>query len=154
MGKVYLVGAGPGDPGLLTVKAPRILRIAEVVILDRLVSADMLRLSANALLINGGKQQADQERIQDNINKQMLNYATKGSKVVRLKGGDPMVFARGAEEWEYLIRHGIDVEVVPGVSAALALPSLAGICERTNGAGTMRLTLANQPIAHLQGGSV
>jgi len=127
MGKVFLIGAGPGDPGLLTVKALRILEIADVVIHDRLVSAEILRLSPQALLVDGGKQQGDQERIQDDINQKMLHYASKDLSVVRLKGGDPMVFARGAEEWEYLIRHGIDVEVVPGVSAALAVPALAGI---------------------------
>jgi len=127
MGKVYLVGAGPGDPGLLTVKAVQILEVADVVIHDRLVSAEILRLSPGALLMDGGKQQGEQERIQDNINHRMLHYATKGLQVVRLKGGDPMIFARGAEEWEFLIRHGIDVEVVPGVSSALALPALAGI---------------------------
>ena len=127
MGRVYLVGAGPGDPGLLTVKALRILETADVVIHDRLVSTEILRLSPQALLIDGGKQQGDQERIQDDINQQMLNYASTGSSVVRLKGGDPMIFARGAEEWEYLIRHGVEVEVVPGVSSALAVPALAGI---------------------------
>src|SRR6266481_5521517 len=127
MGKVYLVGAGPGDPGLLTVKAVQILEVADVVIHDRLVSAEILRLSPGALLMDGGKQQGEQERIQDNINHRMLHYAAKGLQVVRLKGGDPMIFARGAEEWEFLIRHGIDVEVVPGVSSALAVPALAGI---------------------------
>jgi uroporphyrin-III C-methyltransferase len=127
MGKVYLVGAGPGDPGLLTVKALRILQIADVVLHDRLVSAEILRLCPNALLIDGGKQQGDQERIQDDINRRMLSSARTGLNVVRLKGGDPMVFARGAEEREYLIRHGVEVEVVPGVSSALAVPALAGI---------------------------
>jgi uroporphyrin-III C-methyltransferase len=127
MGKVYLVGAGPGDPGLLTLKALRILERAEVVIHDRLVSAEILALAPTAVLVDGGKRQGEQETIQNRINGLMVRYATEGRIVVRLKCGDPMVFARGAEEWEYLVRHGIAVEVIPGVSAALAVPSLVGI---------------------------
>lgn len=127
MGKVYLVGAGPGDPGLLTVKALRILEHAEVVVYDRLVSAEILALADGALLIDGGKRRGEQERIQDEINQLMVQHARAGRSVVRLKAGDPMVFARGAEEWEYLLDHGIEVEVVPGVSSALAAPALAGI---------------------------
>jgi uroporphyrin-III C-methyltransferase len=127
MGKVYLVGAGPGDPGLLTVKALRILEHADVVIYDRLVSPEILALNQRGLLIDGGKHQGEQERIQSEINQLMVHHASRGLTVVRLKSGDPMVFARGAEEWEYLVRHGTEVEVVPGVSSALAVPSLAGI---------------------------
>jgi uroporphyrin-III C-methyltransferase len=127
MGKVYLVGAGPGDPELLTLKALRLLQRAEVVIHDRLVSSEILALAADALLVDGGKRQGQQESIQNRINQHMVRYAVKGLTVVRLKSGDPMVFARGAEEWEYLVRHGIEVEVVPGISSALAVPSLAGI---------------------------
>jgi uroporphyrin-III C-methyltransferase len=127
MGKVYLVGAGPGDPGLLTLKALRILKRAEVVIHDRLVSPEILALVGDALLVDGGKRQGEQELIQNRINELLVRYAEKGRMVVRLKCGDPMVFARGAEEWEYLVRHNIEVEVVPGVSSALAVPSLAGI---------------------------
>jgi uroporphyrin-III C-methyltransferase len=127
MGKVYLVGAGPGDPGLLTVKALRILESADVVIYDRLVSPEILAINQRALLIDGGKRQGEQESIQSEINEWMVHYASRGLSVVRLKCGDPMLFARGAEEWEYLVRHGIEVEVVPGVSSALAVPSLAGI---------------------------
>ena len=127
MGKVYLVGAGPGDPELLTVKAARILQQAEVVVYDRLVSADVLALASHALLIDGGKRRGEQERIQDFINRTLLEHAGSGRAVVRLKAGDPMVFGRGAEEWEYLLARGIDVELVPGISSALAVPSLAGI---------------------------
>jgi uroporphyrin-III C-methyltransferase len=126
-GKVFLVGAGPGDPELLTVKALRILECAEVVIHDRLVSPAILSLAARALLIDGGKRQGQQDRIQDEINQSMVEHARAGRNVVRLKAGDPMIFARGAEEWEHLLRHGIEAEVVPGVSSALAAPSLAGI---------------------------
>ncbi|MFZ0593800.1 MAG: uroporphyrinogen-III C-methyltransferase [Bryobacteraceae bacterium] len=127
MGKVFLVGAGPGDPGLLTVKALRILERAEVVVYDRLVSTDILALASRALLIDGGKRQGEQEQIQDEINRLLVEHARAGRKVVRLKAGDPMIFARGAEEWEHLLRHGIEVEVVPGVSSALAVAPLAGI---------------------------
>ena len=126
-GKVYLVGAGPGDPELLTVKAVRILEHAEVVIYDRLVSAAILALAPHAVLIDGGKRPGAQEAIQAGINRLLVEHALAGRTVVRLKGGDPMVFARGAEEWEHLVRRGIQVEVVPGISAALAVPSLAGI---------------------------
>jgi len=127
MGKVFLVGAGPGDPGLLTIKALRILEVADVVVYDRLVSAEVLALATHAVLIDGGKRHGEQESIQNEINRLMVLHARAGRTVVRLKGGDPMVFARGAEEWEYLLAHSIEVEVVPGVSSALAVPSLAGI---------------------------
>src|SRR5260370_14216250 len=127
MGKVYLVGAGPGDPGLLTARAVRILQHAEVVVYDRLVSAEILALAPRATLIDGGKRQGEQQRIQDEINHIMVRHARAGRNVVRLKAGDPMIFARGAEEWGYLLRSGIEVEIVPGVSSALAVPALAGI---------------------------
>src|SRR5262249_935310 len=127
MGKVYLVGAGPGDPGLLTLKACRILERAEVVIHDRLVSDEILAFARSAVVVDGGKRQGEQEQIQNRVNALMVRFAAEGRLVVRLKCGDPMVFARGAEEWEYLVRHGVEVEVIPGVSAALAVPSLAGI---------------------------
>lgn len=127
MGKVFLVGAGPGDPELLTVRALRILKNAEVVVYDRLVSDEVLRIAAHALLIDGGKRRGEQDRIQDYINQTLLCHARAGHTVVRLKAGDPMVFGRGAEEWEYLLAHDIEVEVVPGISSALAVPSLAGI---------------------------
>ncbi|HEY2018612.1 MAG TPA: uroporphyrinogen-III C-methyltransferase [Bryobacteraceae bacterium] len=127
MAKVFLVGAGPGDPSLLTIKAARILEFAEVVVYDRLVSPEVLALAARAVLVNGGKRPGEQDAIQDEINQLLLEHARAGRTVVRLKSGDPMVFGRGAEEWEYLLRHGIEVEVVPGVSSALAVPFLAGI---------------------------
>lgn len=127
MGKVFLVGAGPGDPDLLTLKALRILERADVVVHDRLVSPEVLALASRALLIDGGKRQGEQERIQDEINRLLVRHARTSRTVVRLKAGDPMVFARGAEEWQYLLHHGIEVEVVPGISSALAVPSIAGI---------------------------
>jgi len=127
MGKVYLVGAGPGDPDLLTVKALRILQSADVVVHDRLVSSEIIALALRAILIDGGKRHGEQEAIQTVINRTLVYHARLGRKVVRLKGGDPMVFGRGAEEWEFLVAHGVDVEVVPGVSSAIAVPALAGI---------------------------
>jgi siroheme synthase len=95
MGKVYLVGAGPGDPGLLTLKALRILERAYVVIHDRPVSAEILALAGRAFLVDGGKRQGEQERIQERVNRLMARHAAEGRTVVRLKCGDPMLFARG-----------------------------------------------------------
>lgn len=128
MGKVYLVGAGPGDPELLTLKAARLIGAADVVIYDRLVSAEVLTLAReDAKLIFAGKRQGQQEAIQSEIFQLLEKHAARVETVVRLKGGDPMVFGRGAEEWMYLNARGIEVEVVPGISAALAVPALAGI---------------------------
>ncbi|TFU14738.1 uroporphyrinogen-III C-methyltransferase [Thermus tengchongensis] len=128
MGKVYLVGAGPGDPELLTLKALRLLKEAEVVLYDRLVSPAVLELvNPLAQLIYVGKEVGEQERVQEVIFQQLLQHVRAGRKVVRLKGGDPLVFGRGGEEWLYLAEEGIPVEVVPGVSSAVAVPALAGI---------------------------
>ncbi len=128
MGNVYLVGAGPGDPDLLTVKALRILQQADVVIYDRLVSAEVLAAAnPDAVFIFAGKEKGEQERIQTRIHELLLEYAPHFETVVRLKGGDPMVFGRGAEEWAHLVANGIHVELVPGISSAIAAPALAGI---------------------------
>jgi len=126
--KVYLVGAGPGDPDLLTRKALRILQQADVVIYDRLVSAEILALAnPEASLIFAGKQQGQQDEIQAEIFAWFLRLRGKAHTIVRLKSGDPMVFGRGGEELEFLARHDFDAEVVPGISSALAGPALAGI---------------------------
>jgi uroporphyrin-III C-methyltransferase len=128
MSKVYLMGAGPGDPDLLTVKALRILRAADVVLYDRLVSPEVLALaSPEAELIYVGKHEGEQESTQQLIFDLMLQHARAGKTVARLKGGDPCVFGRAGEEWLSLARNGIEVEIVPGVSSALAAPELAGI---------------------------
>jgi uroporphyrin-III C-methyltransferase len=125
---VYLVGAGPGDPELLTLKAARLIAAADVIVYDRLVSADVLTLAReHAQVIFAGKRQGQQEEIQSEIYRLLEKLAARVEMVVRLKGGDPMVFGRGAEEWMYLNARRIDVELVPGVSAALAVPALAGI---------------------------
>jgi len=127
-GKVYLVGAGPGDPGLMTVKGLDCLRQADVVIYDRLVDESLLNEARpEAEKIYVGK--ADRLHIleQDSINQLLLEKTREGKVVVRLKGGDPFVLGRGGEEAGILKRHGIPFEVVPGVTSASAVPAYAGI---------------------------
>lgn len=127
-GKVYLAGAGPGDPGLLTVKATHALAAADVVLYDRLVGPEILALAnPSAELVYVGKQEGEQHVMQERIFQLLLEYALQGKTVVRLKGGDPLVFGRGAEEWALLQEKGIEVELIPGVSSAMAVPGLAGI---------------------------
>jgi uroporphyrin-III C-methyltransferase len=126
--KVYLVGAGPGDPDLLTRKAARILERAQAVIYDKLVSPEILALAnPNATFVHARKQRGQQEETQAEIFAWYLRLRDSAGPIVRLKSGDPMVFGRGAEELEFLTQHGFDVEVVPGVSAVTAAPALAGI---------------------------
>lgn len=128
MSTVYLVGAGPGDPELLTVRAHRLLQRADAVLYDRLVSPEILAcVNANAELHYVGKEDGEQEAAQRRILELLALYARRHRTVIRLKGGDPMVFGRGAEEWLWLAERGIDVEIVPGISSAIAAPSLHGI---------------------------
>lgn len=127
-GRVALVGAGPGDAGLLTLRALRLLNEADVILHDRLVSADVLALARrDAERIEVGKQAGHHHVTQDQIHALMLEHARAGKRVVRLKGGDGFVFGRGGEELEVLRAHGIDYEVVPGITAALACGAYAGI---------------------------
>lgn len=127
-GKVYLVGAGPGDPKLLTLRAVELLEAAEVVIYDRLIQDGVLAYAnPRAERIYMGKPLGKHDSRQDEINELLVRTAREGKVVVRLKGGDPFVFARGAEEAEYLVDHGIPFEVVPGISSAFAAPLSAGI---------------------------
>jgi uroporphyrinogen III methyltransferase/synthase len=127
-GKVYLVGAGPGDPRLLTVKGLEVLRRSDVVVYDRLVNPILLQEAPRrALRIFAGKQESAHSRPQEEINALLIDHARRGRRVVRLKGGDPFVFGRGGEEALALSRAGVSFELVPGVSAAVAVPALAGI---------------------------
>jgi uroporphyrin-III C-methyltransferase len=127
-GKVFIVGAGPGDPGLITVKGLACLRQADVLLYDRLVHPLLLdEAPAWAELIDVGKAPARHRRSQAEINKLLVEHAQAGRLVVRLKGGDPFVFGRGGEECQALSQAGVDYEVVPGVSSALAVPAYAGI---------------------------
>ncbi len=127
-GKVYLVGAGPGDPLLISVKGAMALQEADVVVYDRLVSRGILRLAReDARLIYAGKEPGGPGMPQTTINRLLCRLASSGCTVVRLKGGDPLLFGRGGEEAEYLVRRGIDVEIVPGITSALAVPAYAGI---------------------------
>jgi len=128
MAKVYLVGAGPGDPGLITVKGLELLKKADVVIYDRLGTQGLLDfVREDAELIDVGKRRGKHTIAQDRINEILVEKAKAGGLVVRLKGGDPFVFGRGGEEGRALEKHGIEWEVVPGVSSAIAVPALAGI---------------------------
>ena len=127
-GKVYLVGAGPGDPKLLTVKAVELLKEADVVIYDRLVGESILNLAPEkAEKIYVGKRTGKHEVPQDKITELIIAKAQGGGKIVRLKGGDPFIFGRGGEEAEALVEKGIEFEVVPGVSSAVVAPAYAGI---------------------------
>ncbi|HXW99143.1 MAG TPA: uroporphyrinogen-III C-methyltransferase, partial [Methanomicrobiales archaeon] len=126
-GKVYLVGAGPGSPDLLTVKAGRVLGGADVVLFDQLAGGVRDLLPAGAELIDCGKSGSRHTLEQDEIERVMVEKAREGKQVVRLKGGDPFLFGRGGEELEALRAAGISVELVPGVSSAIAVPGCVGI---------------------------
>jgi uroporphyrin-III C-methyltransferase len=127
-GKVYLVGAGPGDPGLLTVRGLQLLHRAQVVVYDQLVNPVLLEeVSPVAMRIYVGKQAGCHYVAQEEINQILINHGRLGYQVVRLKGGDPFVFGRGGEEAEALAEAEIPFEIVPGVSSAIAVPAYAGI---------------------------
>ena len=127
-GRVALVGAGPGDPELLTIKAARLIAAAEVVFADRLVGNGVMELiSPSAQVINVGKSKGEHSVPQDEIHRRMIEAAKAGKRVVRLKGGDPFIFGRGGEEVEALRAAGVEVEVVPGISAALGVAAVAQI---------------------------
>lgn len=127
-GKVYLVGAGPGDPELLTVRATKLLKAADVVLHDDLVSPEILKLaSAQALLKNVGKRCGQRGISQEEINFLMIEFAALGLKVVRLKSGDPLIFGRLGEEIEALRGAGIEFEIIPGVTSAFGAAASAQI---------------------------
>jgi uroporphyrin-III C-methyltransferase len=128
MGKVYLVGAGPGDPGLLTMKAYQLLSQAQIVIYDALVSPEILALiTPNAEKINVGKRMGRHSLLQPDTSQLLIQKAQQAEIVVRLKGGDPFIFGRGGEEMADLVAAGITVEVIPGVTAGIAAPAYANI---------------------------
>ncbi|MFC1819006.1 uroporphyrinogen-III C-methyltransferase, partial [Thermodesulfobacteriota bacterium] len=126
---VYLVGAGPGDPGLITIRGKQLLERAEVLIYDYLASRKLLKyVPRNAEFIYAGKRGGSKHtHTQDEINQMLIDRAMSGKKVVRLKGGDPFIFGRGGEEIEELVKAGILFEVVPGVTSATAAATYAGI---------------------------
>lgn len=127
-GKVYITGAGPGDPDLLTVKSLRLIRQADVILYDYLVNDEILREAKDdAILVYVGKRENHHILGQSEINTLLVEYALAYANVVRLKGGDPLVFGRGGEEALYLLKHGIPFEIVPGISSAIAVPAYAGI---------------------------
>src|SRR5271157_2494951 len=128
MSKVYLVGAGPGDPELITIKGRRILEQADVVFYDRLASAVLLDLApAHAERVYVGRKQSVRAFTQEEICAMLIERARRGLTVVRLKGGDPFIFGRGGEEAEALAAAGVEFEVIPGVTSAIAVPAFAGI---------------------------
>jgi uroporphyrin-III C-methyltransferase len=127
-GFVYIVGAGPGDPDLLTLKALKAIRAADVILYDRLVNSTILDYAETGCeLIYVGKQDGRHTMPQEEINQQLYLHARTGKTVVRLKGGDPFIFGRGGEEEVYLRERGIEFETVPGISSSVAAPAYAGI---------------------------
>ena len=128
MGKVYLIGAGPGDPQLMTLKAARTLWLADVVLVDALVNRGCLaHARPGARIIEVGKRAGGQDTSQAFIEKLLVLFAKQGKTVARLKGGDPFVFGRGGEELRALAEAGIEVEVIPGITAGTAVPAMLGI---------------------------
>ena len=128
MGKVYIVGAGPGDVELITVKGLRCIQEADVILYDRLINNELLSYAKpSAKLIFCGKLPNRHAMIQENINLSIVQHASEGKVVTRLKGGDPFVFGRGAEEAEVLAENGIPFEIVPGITSGIAAPAYAGI---------------------------
>ncbi|HLP89427.1 MAG TPA: uroporphyrinogen-III C-methyltransferase [Nostocaceae cyanobacterium] len=128
MGKVYLVGAGPGDPGLMTLKGKDLLACADVVIYDALVSPAILAMiNPQAEKINAGKRMGRHSMLQEETTQLLIEKAQKHAIVVRLKGGDPFIFGRGGEEMAELVEADISVEVVPGITSGIAAPAYAGI---------------------------
>ncbi|KAJ8748805.1 hypothetical protein K2173_011361 [Erythroxylum novogranatense] len=127
-GNVFLVGTGPGDPELLTLKAVRVIQKADLLLYDRLVSNDILDLvGLNARLLYVGKTAGYHSRTQEEIHELLLSFAEVGANVVRLKGGDPLVFGRGGEEMDFLQQQGIHVKVIPGITAASGIAAELGI---------------------------
>lgn len=126
-GKVFLIGAGPGDPELITLKAIKALQSADVILIDDLVNRDLLLHAPQARVVEVGKRGGCKSTPQHFINRMMVALATQGQQVVRLKGGDPFLFGRGGEEMQALQVAGIRVEIVPGITSGIAAPASIGI---------------------------
>lgn len=150
-GRVYLVGAGPGDPELITLKGLRCLRMADVVVYDRLISPYLLdEAPSQAERVFSGKEPGCHSMKQEVINALLIKYARQGRLVVRLKGGDPFVFGRGGEEALALAHAGIPFEVVPGVSSAIAVPAYAGIpVTHRNHASSVTIVTGHEQRTHI-----
>ncbi len=133
---VYLIGAGPGDPDLITLKAVKILKSANVVIYDRLANDEILKYAENAHLIYVGKKAGGHYKTQDEINQILIDEAKNYEVVVRLKGGDPFVFGRGGEEMLALLEKNIPVKTVPGVTSAVGVPTSVGLPVTHRGVAT------------------
>jgi uroporphyrin-III C-methyltransferase len=147
-GKVFIVGAGPGDPRLITVRGIECLRMADVVVYDRLIDPDLLdEAPVEAERIYVGKEGGRHSLPQDQINELLAAHASSGKTVVRLKGGDPFVFGRGGEEAVFLSAKGIESEIVPGVSSAVAAPALAGIPVTHRGIANSFAVVTGHPCA-------
>jgi uroporphyrin-III C-methyltransferase len=132
--KLTLIGAGPGDPDLITLKAVKVLRVADVIMYDALVAPELLDYCRpDALKVYVGKRRGAYSCVQEDINPLIVHYAQQYGHVVRLKGGDSFVFGRGWEEMDFAAQHGIDVEVIPGISSSYAVPAAAGIPLTTRG---------------------
>lgn len=126
-GKVFLIGAGPGDPDLITLKAVKALQTAEVILIDDLVNRALLAHAPHARIVEVGKRGGCKSTPQHFINRMMIALATQGQTVVRLKGGDPFLFGRGGEEMQALRQAGVSVEIVPGITSGIAAPASIGI---------------------------
>jgi uroporphyrin-III C-methyltransferase len=127
-GKVFICGAGPGDPKLITLRAMELLKTCDVILYDRLVGKEIVdQIPEGAEKVYVGKTVGDPTTHQDRTNELMARYTKKGKQVLRLKGGDPFIFGRGAEEAEYLVARRIAFEIVPGITSAIASPAYAGI---------------------------
>ena len=125
---VYIVGAGPGDPKLITVKALELIKKADVILYDKLVSKDLLSYSKKECIkVYVGKKSEGSSQFQEDINKELYDYGKDYNVVVRLKGGDPYIFGRGAEEAMYLYERGVSFEVIPGISSTVSCPMYSGI---------------------------
>ncbi len=150
-GRVYLIGAGPGDPGLLTLKAKQCIEKADVIVYDYLASSSLLKYAdKNAEIIYVGKKGGDHTMAQDKINSLLAEKGAQGLVVARLKGGDPFIFGRGGEEAEVLIDNDIPFEIIPGVTSAIAAPAYAGIplTHRKHASSVCLITGHEDPTKH------